>query len=161
MIFPLAAAALTVILNGTPMHSYEQPRVEKGHIVAPVVPYLTQIATRIKFENDIMVVQRGRFVARIRTGAVSMERLERMFVTIAPIYRALGEHCSYEAASRTLWITSLEVEPIGTMEPFNAKVPRALPTKLFTPEPVITSRPIFKGSPRPRRTPIPVIPSRP
>lgn len=150
-----------MILNGTPMHSYEQPRLKRGHIVAPVVPYLTQVATRINFENDIMVVRRGPFVARIRTGAVSMERLERTFVTIAPIYRALGEHCSYDAAGRSLWVTSLQPEPVRTMEPYNAKAPQAQPTTLFTPEPVITPRPVFKGPPRPRRTPIPAIPSRP
>lgn len=150
-----------MIINGTPMRSYEQPRLRHGHIVAPVVPFLTHVATSIEFDNDVMIVRRGSFVARIRTGRLSMERLERTFVTIVPIYRALGERCTYDGATRSLWITASQLEPVRTMEPFNANAPQVRPTTLFTPEPVITPRPIFKGRPRPRRTPIGATPSRP
>lgn len=90
-----------------------------------------------------------------------MERLERTFVAIVPIYRALGEHCTYDGATRSLWITAVPLEPVRTMEPYNPNAPQVRPTRLFTPEPVITPRPVFKGRPRPRRTPIGVRASRP
>ncbi len=162
VIFPLAAAALTVILNGAPVPSYEQPRLERGHVVAPLAPFVTHIATRIEFDNGTMIVRRGPFVARIRTGSsLSFERLERTYVSIAPIYRALGAHCSYDAATRSLRITTVELEPVQTMEPYGGNTPAVQPTTVFTAQPAITPRPVFKGVPRPRRTPIAVKPSRP
>ena len=161
VIFPLAAASLTVIINGTPMHAYQSARIEHGRIVAPVLPFITQVADAIGFEGDIMVIRRGSFLARIRTGRLSMDHLQRTFIALVPIYRALGERCTYDRATGSLRVNDMQVQPVRTMEPFDPSAVQVRPTTVFTPEPVITPRPVFWGRPRPRRTPIPVTPSRP
>ncbi len=161
VIFPLAYAALTVILDGVPLRSYEPARLRRGHIVAPIAPYIVRTATRIEVHDGVMTVRRESFTANIRIASASMDALERTFVRIAPIYRALGERCTYDPRTRTLTVRTPRVQDLRTMEPYDSNAPWVQPTRLFTPEPVVTPRPTFSGSPRPRRTPIPVLPSRP
>lgn len=139
------------------MRSYISAYLNRGHILAPVDPFVTRLATRIEYVGSAMIVVRGnRFVAvHLRTRR-RPEQLQTTFVEIAPLLRALGEVVRYDPRAHVLDIRSPAAVAIVTPTPFNPNVREASPTPVFTPVPVPTPRPVFTGKPVPRRTPLPV-----
>jgi len=116
----------------------------------------------------------ARFAERIDTapdGSVTARRGERTctarplsgtdpaLLAIAPLARCLGGHVAWDTRTKTLLLAFDGPVEIRTLPPFDPQAPQAVPTTVFTPEPAPpTPRVIATGSPRPRRTAIPVSP---
>ena len=61
-------------------------------------------------------------------------------------------------------VASIEMPPsraLGTLAPYDRTAPEVAATAVFTPQPTVAPRPVPSGVPRPRRTPVSVIPSYP
>lgn len=156
MIFPLAAASLTVILNGMPVRSYNAPYIRGGHIMVPLDPYVTAIAASIEYDGRALIVRRGDVFAQVAMSAAPPPgRYQSTYVELAPIARTLGARVSFDPQTRTVEIQTPR-GALATPTPFNPAVPRVAPTAVFTPVPVQTARPSVIGTPLPRRTPLPV-----
>lgn len=155
MIFPLAAATLTVVLDGTPVRSYNRPYIAGGHVMAPLDPYVTAIARSIEYDGRALIVRLGDLFAQVpMSGAPPPGRYQTTYVELAPIARTLGARVWFDAAAQTLYVQLPRVA-FATPTPFNPAVPHPSPTAVFTPTPVQTPRPAVTGTPLPRRTPVP------
>lgn len=159
MIFPLAAA-LSIVIDGSVVHSYNAPYVVSGHVVAPLDPFVTGIAASIGYSGGTLVVMRGdRFAQVPFASAPDPAHYESTYVEIAPILRTLGARVWYEPREHRLFVETPRVG-FATPTPFNPAVPQPAPTAVFTPIPMATPRPVVTGTPSPRRTPLPaVVPS--
>jgi len=155
------AIPIVIMLNGSPLRSYNPPYLIHGRIEAPVAPFLTKVADRIGYAGETMIVVRGSSSVRIRTGPHDPKSLQAVYVPIAGLLRALGTRITYDRGRRVLEIQTGVQKPVQTMEPYQAVSPVPAPTTVFTPEPVQTPRPVSTGSPHPRRTPIVRSTSRP
>jgi hypothetical protein len=153
-ILPLTAL-VTVLLDGRPIQAYARPYEVGGRIYAPVKPYLTRVAERLDYEGDVLILQRGGRTIRLRLDEVAPDALDRAYVAIAPLLRALGERVRYNASSKTREVFAPEAYEIATPAPFDARAPQVPPRIVFTPEPIPTPRPVWHGPAVPRRTPLP------
>jgi len=142
-------------VNGATIHGYVRPRIIRGHVYAPVDPYLAAVATSIRYEGGVMLIFRGDRFAQVPVSRREPGQLQDTFVPLARIVRSLGARVSYDSKRHTLDVEVANTEPVATATPFNAAVPRATPAALFTPFRTPTPRPIFTGKPMPRRTPVP------
>lgn len=144
-----------MVLNGTPVRSYNQPYIDKGRIMAPLDPYVTAIARTIEYDGQALIVRLGDFFAQVpMRSAPPPGRYQNTYVPLAPIARTLGARVRFDAKSEILFVETPRVT-LATPTPFNPAVPRAAPTPVFTPLPVQTPRPAVSGTPLPRRTPVP------
>jgi hypothetical protein len=156
VIFPLGATVLSVVLNGTVVHSYNAPYVRGGHVMAPLEPFVTSVAASIEYSGGMLVVRRAdRFAQVPMQQPLHPEHFESVFVELAPLLRTLGARVSYDAARRALMVEAPS-DPLATPTPFNPAVPSVAPRVVFTPSPVQTERPIVTGTPAARRTPLPL-----
>ncbi|GAC1614480.1 MAG: hypothetical protein NVS9B12_15310 [Vulcanimicrobiaceae bacterium] len=142
------------------MQSYNPPYFVRGHVEAPVAPYVTHVADLIGYTGAVMIVRRGPAEVRIRTGARDPKSLQALYVPVAVILRGLGATVSYDAHRRVLQIEMRTNFAVGTMRPSRASPVSPL-GGVFTPEPIATPRPVYTGSPHPRRTPVVRSTSRP
>lgn len=155
MIFPLAAVTLTVVLDGTPVRSYNQPYIAGGHVMAPLDPYVTSIARSIAYDGQALIVRFGDVFAQVpMPSAPPPGRYESVYVEFAPIARTLGARVWMDSRAHTLYVETPRVA-LATPTPFNPAVPQSAPAIVFTPAPVQTARPLVIGTPLPRRTPVP------
>jgi hypothetical protein len=154
MIFPLAAATFSVVLNGSILRSYNAPYVKAGRVMAPIEPFVTSVAASIEYDAGVLIVRRGDRFAQVRMPEPHPAHFQSTFVPIAQLLRTIGVSVSYDAAHRTLTIDAPRV-PLSTPTPFNAAVPWVTPRVVFTPTPVQTAKPLVTGVPSPRRTPLP------
>ncbi|MBV8117195.1 MAG: hypothetical protein JOZ01_04415 [Candidatus Eremiobacteraeota bacterium] len=153
MIFPLEIT-VSVLINGAVVRAYNPPLLERGHVVAPIDPFVTSLAERIACTAHTVTAWRGdRFVEVAVRHAVPAQ-FSRVYVPLAPIAAALGASAQYDAATRRLEIRIARAA-VATPTPFNPAVPRVNPTQVFTAPPIATPRPIVRGTPLPRRTPLP------
>jgi len=155
------AIPIAILLNGSPLRSYNPPYLVHGRIEAPVAPFLTRIADRIGYVGEVMIVIRGNATVRIRTGPHDPKSLQAVYVPIAGALRALGARITYDARRKVLEIQAGGHRLMQTMPPYEVRSPGPAPTTVFTPEPVQTTRPEYTGSPHPRRTPVVRSTSRP
>ncbi len=155
MILPLAAATLTVVLNGTPVRSYNQPYIAGGRIMAPLEPYVTAIARTIEYDGRALIVRLGDLFAQVPMNtAPPPGGYQSVYVPLAPIMRTLGARVRFDTVTQTLYVETPRAG-FATPTPFNPSVPQAAPTPVFTPAPAQTPRPSVSGTPLPRRTPVP------
>jgi hypothetical protein len=170
-------AVVVVILNGAILASAPPAQLLFGHVVAPLAPVLTHVTDRAALDGDrITLVRAGRtcffrigsdtFVCDGLTGILPVAPFGRdgvAYVPLAEVVRAFGGAVKYDSRTR---IVSLDMPPVTELkspEPFDPSAPSATPTAIFTPSPSpapATTRPADAGSPAPRRTAIPAIPSR-
>jgi hypothetical protein len=156
VIFPLAAAVLTIVLDGMPLRSYNKPYIDRGHVMVPIEPYVTALAASIEYDGRALIVRRGDAFAQVpMASAPPPGRYLNTYVAFASIARTLGAQVRFDARTQTLYV-QLPPAAFATPTPFNAAVPRVAPTAVFTPSPAQTARPAVTGSPLPRRTPVPV-----
>jgi len=155
------AIPIAILLNGSPLRSYNPPYLIHGRIQAPVAPFLTRVADRIGYEGEVMIIVRGDSSVRVRTGPHDPKSLQAVYVPIAGVLRALGARITYDARRRVLDIQTGVHRLMQTMPPYQVASPVPPPTTVFTPEPVQTPRPAYTGTPHPRRTPIVRSTSRP
>jgi hypothetical protein len=144
-------------------------------VMAPLAPIITRFTERAVLDGDtITLVRDGQTcVLRIGSDAFACNGVAHVlpvapfgrngvtFVPLAEVVRALGGAAAYDARTHT---AALDVPPatvLATPTPFDPAAPQVAPTVIFTPSPApATPPPPVAGSPQPRRTAIPVIPSR-
>ena len=154
MIFPLAAAAFNVTINGIAVRSYNEPYVQRGRVMAPIEPFVTSVAASIEYSGGMLIVRRGDRFAQLAMRRPHPAHFQSTFVPIGPLLRTIGVWIAYDAATRTVAIVSPRV-PLTTPTPFNPAVPWVAPRVVFTPSPAQTPKPVVTGIPLPRRTPLP------
>jgi hypothetical protein len=156
MMFPVSAIALSVVVNGTTLRSYQPAFLRSGRVVAPVEPFLTTVTASIESSGKVLIVRWGdRFAQVPLRQAPHPGDFPSIFVEIGPVLRTLGISASYDPARRTLYVQTRRI-PLTTPTPFNPAVPYATPRVVFTPSPQPTPVPKIMGTPLPRRTPLPV-----
>jgi hypothetical protein len=102
-----------------------------------------------------MIVSRGDRRLRIALTRREPSQLAHTYVALGPVLRGLGARVEFDRARRLIVVRSPRPVGIRSPAPFDPQAPQVAPTTVFTPEPVPTPRPVWTGSPRPRRTPIP------
>lgn len=149
-LFPLAAVVI-VVLDGRRIFSYNEAFLSDGHVYAPVRPFVTRLADRISYDGGrLIIVRAGRSVS-LRIAPRQPDALDRIYVPLAYVMRALGADVSYRAGTVRVRLTS--GMPVATPTPYGGQV--AVPRPVFTPQPIETPRPVWTGIPLPRRTPLP------
>jgi hypothetical protein len=165
----LVAAPVTIVISGRRVDASSPALVRDGVIVAPLVPYVREIAERIDGDGG-----GRRFVARLGSRSVAFTiglpeadfdgarrplpvapylREGEAYVPIAAIARALGGSAAYDGPSHTLSLVFVP-EPLTTMTPLAHYVAPPGPLPTFTPKATPAPQPVVTGIPRPRRTPI-------
>ena len=154
----MVAALVTVVVNGSFVPSNPPASLRDAHVAAPLA-LVARLAERVDVVPDgTVTARRGERVCLARPLAGSDPAL----VAIAPLARCLGGDVAWDNRTKTLLLAFDGPVEVRTLPPFDPSAPRAVPTMVFTPEPAPpTPRVIATGSPRPRRTAIPVTPSWP
>jgi hypothetical protein len=151
---------VTVLVDGRPLRAYARAYIVNGRVFAAVDPLLTRLADRLWFDGDTLVVQRGRRRVRVPIPGGRAAALDAAYVPAGPVLRQLGVTARYDAGTHRLFVRVGEREIVASPTPFNAAAPAVAPTAVFTPSPEPTARPIWTGSPMPRRTALPFPPPR-
>jgi hypothetical protein len=143
--------------------------------MAPLAPIVTRFTERAELAGDTITLVRAGRTCILRVGSDAMQcdgvrvtlpvapfgRDGVAFVPLGDVMRAFGGVATYDARARVAALEIAPVTAIRTPAPFDPQVPQAVPTAIFTPSPPpATPRPLDSGSPAPRRTAIPVDPSR-
>jgi hypothetical protein len=153
-IFP-PARTVSVVVDGRPLVAYHRAFEVGGRTYAPLRPYVSRIAERMWYVGDVLVIQRGARYAYVRMASRTPGALASTYVPLAPMLRALGACVQYDDGVVEVRLSAHQRIALPT--PFNPSVPSVAPHSVFTPEPIVTARPVWSGSALPRRTPIPVI----
>jgi hypothetical protein len=146
MLFP-PSAAVTVVVDGAVVRSYQPASLRCGRTYAPLDPFVTRLADRIWYDGRTLTIERGARVVRLWFG-----RKPRV-VLLGAVVRGLGGSITYGDHRVDVQFPR---EPIATPSPFDSAFANTSPRVVFTPEPSPTVRPVWSGPPLPRRTPIPV-----
>jgi hypothetical protein len=147
-----------VLIDGRPLVGYAGAYLAGGRVFAPVAPLLTGLADRIWFEGDALVIERGTRRVRIQLVPARGGQFDATYVAAAPVLRALGASVHYEAKERRLVVAVSSRAIVTSPTPFDPSAPSVAPTTVFTPAPPSTPRPVWTGSPYPRRTALPFPP---
>jgi len=166
-------APIVVLLNGVLVPAVPPALLVAGSVMVPVAPIVTRFAERVAVDpsGDILIEARGhrcqfrvgRAVAACDGRNTALEFAPFIedgtaFVPLGDIARALGGEVSFDRASGT---AELRLEPLHRLEtPPPSGAPPGGPDPALTPGPgPTTPSPEPLSSPRPRRTPLPALPS--
>lgn len=152
-LFP-PATPVTIVVNGHPLASYVRPYVADGRVFAPVDPVLTGLADRLWYDGNVLVIERGARRIGVRLAAAYIGELDTDYVAVGPALRTLGAVVSWEERTHELRVRVAPQAGVATPTPFDAALPSVPPNEVFTPAPPQTPRPLWTGSPLPRRTPL-------
>jgi len=153
---------VTVLLHGVPVAAAHPAYLNADDVVvAPLVPVVSDIADAIDVDRGAIRIRRGPRGIALLVGRDAYQSQGTVYVPLARVVRALGGSVSYDSVRKVAAIDMPEPQVVSTPTPFDAGVPNAPPTSVFTAQPTVTARPTPSGIPRPRRTPIPVTPSGP
>lgn len=148
---------VTVVVDGRRAPQYARAFVVNGRVYA-TASLVGSLADRMWIAGRMLVVQRdGRHVRiAVTTGWRTVP--EATYVAIGPLLRALGDGVYFRSEARVLEVRTPRVTPIATPTPYVQSPIAPRVRAVFTPEPVPTPRPVWTGSPQPRRTPLPYPP---
>jgi hypothetical protein len=167
--------AVIVILNGAIVASAPPAQLLFGHVMAPLAPIVTRFTERAVLDGDTITLARNGRTCVLRIGSDAMlcdgvtialpvrpfGRDGTAFVPLAEVARAFDGVTEFDPHTRIAALDVHGTTTLRTPEPFDPNAPQAAPTTIFTPTPPpATPRPVDSGSPQPRRTAIPVDPSR-
>lgn len=144
-------------LDGKPLAAYVHAYVARGRVYAPLRPLFERVASRIWVAGDRVLLERDGHRTSFALARGARANLDATVVPVAEALRALGASVRYESRRRTLEVVLPRGGPVPTALP--QRNPAWLqPHVVFTPAPPVTPRPIWSGSPLPRRTPLPIPP---
>jgi hypothetical protein len=168
-IFVIGAMLVTVLIDGLPVEGSTPARICDDVVMAPLEPYLRDVADRIQVDDlrGIILVERaGRSISIaigssvLRSGATSSDlpiapylRAGEPVIPLAAIARALGARVEFDAASKTISI-AWEPQPLVSATPDASYTPPLGPLDTFTPQPTPAPKVVVTGVPKPRRTPV-------
>jgi hypothetical protein len=162
------AVMVTIVVDGVPIQGSRPARLCDNVVMAPLAPYLRDIADRTELDADgtIVITRDGSSIsvslgsrtlrAEGRTAELRVapfSRTDEPFVPLAAVARALGVAVSFDTASKTLELWALP-RPLASFVPDPTYTPPAYPLEVFTPNPTPAPKVIATGAPKPRRTPI-------
>jgi hypothetical protein len=149
---------VSIVVDGRPLAAYVRAYEFEGRVYAPVSPLLTRLADRVWSQGNTLVIVRGNARVRVALLHARAGPLDGDFVAVGPVLRALGASVQYEPAVRRLIVRVPSRAVVESPTPFNPSAPSVRPSAVFTPTLSPTPRPVWSGSPLPRRTPLPVPP---
>lgn len=129
-----------------------------GRVYVPVAPLLTQFADRLWIDGNTLVVERQGRRVRVLLASRFAGEFGNAYVPAGPVLRSLGASVRYDPEGRRLIVTIPARGALASPTPFNPAVPSVAPAAVFTPPVPSTPRPIWTGSPLPRRTAVPFPP---
>ena len=153
-------ASVTVIVDGRPLAAYQRAYLTEGRVFVPVAPLLMRLADRLWIEGTTLIVEREGRRVRVLLASRFFGELSDAYVPAGPVLRSLGASVRYDPHGRRLIVTVPMRGALASPTPFNPAVPSAAPSAVFTPPAPSTPRPIWTGSPLPRRTALPFPPPR-
>ncbi len=156
-ILPVSAPAVTVAIDGREVRSYEPAVLIDDRVVAPVAPFVTQLADRVVIDGSWIIIERAGRVARVRVDTVDPRRYDVVYVSLAAALRPLGITVHYDPGTRRLTVTTHPAPLVTTPVPSASEPLEPQPHVVFTPTPQASPRPVYTGPPQPRRTPLPAI----
>jgi hypothetical protein len=164
---------VTVLLNGALVVGAQPASLAQGIVVAPLAPYLEDLADRITTDLDGRRITFERGDRRIAVTVDSLEaqngsiartlpiapffRCGLVEVPLAAVARALGASVVYDAAAHVVRIDA-PLAPLATATPAPPGSAPTGPFVTFPPPQTPAPRPTVTGIPQPRRTPIVVGP---
>jgi hypothetical protein len=170
-----AAQLVTVVISGRRIDASHAARLRGGIVVAPLIPFVREIAERIDDDGSgrRFVVVRGEHRIAIVLGSraarvddapaqlptAPFAHAGTTYVPLAVVARALGGNVAYDGPSHTFAVTLIP-RPIAAMTPTVNYTPPPTPFYTFTPKSTPQPQATVSGVPRPRRTPIEVNPGR-
>jgi hypothetical protein len=146
------------LVDGHPIAAYRGAYLSEGRVFAAVAPLMTDLADRVRWEGATLVIERGGRDVRVRLPNTAANELDAAYLPAAPVLRALGATVRYEPATRRLIVSIAYRRVPASPTPFNAVAPQVSPGAVFTPSPAPTPKPLWTGSPLPRRTALPLPP---
>jgi len=156
LVFP-PAAPVTVAVDGRRIAAYVRAELAGGRVYAPL-SLLRTLVDRLWIEGGAVFVESAGRRARVPLALRFSEGIGGLGVEVAPVLRALGDSVYYSPPSRTLEVRTPPPQPVASAQP--PETMPVAPRDVFTPEPSATVRPVWSGSPLPRRTPLPAPPAR-
>jgi hypothetical protein len=160
---------VTVVISGRRVDASSAPRIEDGIVMAPLVPFVREIAERIEGDGSGLryTAVRGSRAVRFaigRTDARANDTPQQfprapyaqagdVYVPLAVVARDLGACVAYDATSRTLSVV-LVPAPLAEMTPSAYAEPPAGELPTFAPKETPQPQATVSGVPHPRRTPI-------
>ncbi len=158
-VFP-PAPTVTVVIDGRRLPQYARAFVAGGRVYAAASPLLRRVADRMWVDGGSFVVECNGRRVRVPIAAGRGDQPSTAYVAVGPLLRGLGDGVHYRAGARALDVRTRPAGAIATPTPFRGASQAVAPRAIFTPEPVPTTRPVWKGPPLPRRTPLPFPPQR-
>jgi hypothetical protein len=144
---------VTIWIDGRRLQAYVHAYASEGRVYAPVSPLLHRCADAVWWEGSILVVRRGQRQLRIQIPNGNWASLQTSYVPVGPILRYLGDTLIYDAGKRELDVRTGAPQPVETPTPYAPM--QQVPQAVFTPVAPATPKPVWSGSPLPRRTPLP------
>jgi hypothetical protein len=165
----IAPPPVTVVVDGRVVPSSQPPTIVAGTIVAPLDPYLQNLAGSVAVDQEAgtiliargsasVVVKIGQRLARLGLADMMLPiapyvRDGSAFIPLAAVARGLGATVSFDGRTKTLLIVLPPGEPLTTPSPY-VLVPGAASPLPFRTDPTAPPSPSITSVPQPRRTPI-------